>query len=65
MTFCVFTGEKASQLRGRDLPGLHLLSAGRNGVAKCSVLALVNNGSESIIVYPDVRHVYFWILKYS
>lgn len=50
---------------GRDLPGLPLLSAGRNGVAECSVLILVNNGSESVIFQPDVRQVYFWILKYS
>lgn len=50
---------------GRDLAGLRLLSAGRNGVAKCSILILVNNGSGSVIFQPDVRHVYFWILKYS
>lgn len=64
LTLCVFSGEEGSQLMGGELGGWDLLSAERNGVAKCSVLALVNKGSGSSIVYPDVRHVYFWILKY-
>lgn len=58
-------GRKPPLLMGRDVPGLYLLSARRNGVAECPVLVLVNNGLESVIFQPNVRYVYFWILKYS